>query len=53
MQTFGPVLTIKKIKDEMRQWDNLYLVREKEWLCVLNRCTKYYTRILKIPSYIF
>jgi hypothetical protein len=51
--TFGPPLTIRKIHDGFKKFDNLYLVREKEWLCILNRKTKYYTRLLKIPSYIY
>ena len=51
--TFGPPLTIRKIHDGFKKFDNLYLIREKEWLCILNRKTKYYTRLLKIPSYIY
>lgn len=53
MTTFGPVLTLRKIKDKYKRFDNLYLIREKEWLCILNKRSKYYTRLYKIPSYLY
>ena len=53
VSTFGPPLTIRKIHDGFKKFDNLFLVREKDWLCIFNRKFKYYTRILKIPSYIY
>jgi hypothetical protein len=53
VSTFGPPLTIRKIHDGFKKFDNLFLIREKDWLCIFNRKFKYYTRILKIPSYIY
>jgi hypothetical protein len=31
--------------------NDLYLVRETEWVCILNIKTNTYTRILRIPHY--
>ena len=31
--------------------EKLYLIRELEWICVLNLDTNFYIRILRIPAY--
>ena len=49
--TFGSILTIRRLPESL--FPNLYLVREKEWLCVFNLKFRYYTRILKIPHFIY
>lgn len=49
--TFGAVLTIRRLPETL--FPNLYLVREKEWLCVFNLKYRYYTRIMKIPHFIY
>ncbi len=50
-ETFGPVLTIRRLPESL--FPHLYIVREKEWLCLFNLKYRYYTRIMKIPHYIY
>ena len=50
-ETFGAVLTIRRLPQSL--FPHLYIVREKEWLCVFNLRFRYYTRVMKIPHYVY
>ena len=52
MTTFGPILSIKGFHDNDDD-GNLFLIREKEWICILNLEAGFYARILRIPLYDF
>lgn len=52
VDTFTPVLSIKPFTDINKRLVNLFLVREKEWICILNVQTTFYARLVRIPYYV-
>lgn len=49
----GGVLCIKPFSYLNNTQADLFLVQEKEWICILNARTEVYIRILRIPLYSF
>ena len=49
--TYDKVLSIQPLILFNKALLHLYLVRETEWICILNIKTNTYTRILRIPYY--
>ena len=50
-KTYGEVIAIQPFSKVNESLTSLLLVRETEWICILNMSTKTYTRVLRIPYY--
>jgi hypothetical protein len=51
-KTYGEVLAIQPFSQVNEGLNSLLLVRETEWICILNMNTNTYARVLRIPYYI-
>ena len=49
--TEGPILSIQHFSKINVDLGDLFLIRETEWICILNVKTNSYTRILRISNY--
>ena len=50
-KTYGEVIAIQPFSLVNEALTSLILVRETEWICILNMNTNTYTRVLRIPYY--